>query len=232
MPSPQYSSVQSYDVHRGYYSAQFNPLSNQYGEIQTGQAASPYPTNVHLSVFPPQSERVQSGHYSVGQVEPSSVNYAQHHTGEPSTPVIFTSEKSSYDQFNPSFHQTVPPTSPTVAQTQYEHPSFQQVATPHYGTGNVAQMEPTDSSYYYQYSRDHNGQDALRDHLTVYDPLPNIQGISTDYQAQVGYPAQYGGSRQLERKPEYTKLFIDVEDVRDYADGQKYFAAAPAPFRG
>lgn len=229
LPSPPHPPGQTYDVHRGYYSSQFNPLGNHHRQIQTGQATSSDPTNVHHSLFPSQS---QSGHYSVGQVRPSSTNYAQHQTEQPSAPAIFTSEKPDYGQFYPSFHQNVEivAPSPTVGPSQYEYPPFQQVAT-HYGTAYVAQMEPTDLSYHYQYGSDHSRRAALCDHLAVYDPSQNTQAISTDYRAQVGYPAQHGGGRQLEQ-PEYTKLFIDVDNVRDRAGGHEYFAAAPAHFNG
>lgn len=213
LPIPQYPPVQSYSVHSNYDNGQMNPLSNYYGKIQSGQTASSDPPNLSLS--PSQYESVPSGHYSGGQVNIGN-SYDQHQYGQPVPPVTSASEIYNYEQFNPSFHQnveTAPPLSPvhsTDAPSQYEHPSFQQVATPHYGTGNVVQMGPTDLSSYYQYSRDYSGQAALPDHLTAFDPSPDFQGLSTDSQAQIRYPAQYTGRGQLGQKPEYTKLFVDV----------------------
>ncbi|XP_073327510.1 uncharacterized protein [Pagrus major] len=239
LPAPQYPPLQRADVYSGYYNTHTSPLSNGNRKGQSGQPVSPDPTNVHLSLTPAQYEQVPSGHYSAGQIKPSAINYGQHQTWQPAgAPLTFASEQSDV-QVKPSFGQNVEtlpdlspghPSCPTAAPSQYERPSFHQVATPnYYGTDNPVQMGPADFTFSspYQYSRDLSGQDALPDHQTAVDPSSNL-GLSTDYQTQIRLPSQYPGRGKVDGKPQYAKLYIDDTDVTDVQPN--YSAATPAHY--
>lgn len=230
--APPISQYPSYNVHGGYDNAQMNPLGNAYEMTQSSQTAPYHPIDSFS-----QPEKVPSHHYSVGQVKPIGGIYDQTQTGQPGAPATPSFEKYNFHQLNPLLCQNREsevllspgqPVSPVFAPPQHEHPSSQKPATPHYGADYVAQMGPTDLSSH-QYSRYHSGQDALPDSVTTFDPAPNIQDVPTDYQAEIRYPAHHADGHQLVQKPEYTKLFVDVEDVRD--DGaarSNYFGAASA----
>ncbi|XP_044213608.1 uncharacterized protein LOC122986414 [Thunnus albacares] len=219
-PSPNYP-LQSENVHSGYYNGQVNP-----------------------SLSPSQYERAPSGHYSGGQLKLNGNNYGQGQTGQPTgSQFTFASEQYSYGQFKPSFgygqnEETVShPESPTIPLSQFELPSFgypnREVAiTTNYDRkGNVVigQMDFSSSSPY-QYSKSQSGQTLLPDHLTAFNHSSNFQDLSTEYQTQVRLPGQSTGRWQHDRKPNYTKLLINMEDKTDGADGQKNYFATPTHY--
>ncbi len=240
---PQNPPPQSDSVHSGFYSAPINPSSNDFGKGQSEEIDSPDLTNAHLFLSPSQYERVPHEHDSAVQVNPESNNYGQHQTWQPTgTPLTLASEQYDYGPLTQSFSQNVEtapllhplqPSFPTVASSQYELPSFHQVdTTNYYGAEHVVQMQPTEfsSPFAYQYSRDQSGQEALPDHLTALDPMPNSQDPLSDYQTQTW---QHTGERYLVGKPNYNKLFIDVDDVTDGGDGQNnYFSVPPTHYDG
>lgn len=225
-PISQYPPVQSYNVHGEYYNAQMNPLGNAYESTQSGQTAPSHP----IGSFS-QYEKVPSDHYSAGQVKPTGGIYDQTQTGQQAAPAT-SFGKYNFNELNPllcQYRESVDPlspghpVSPGFAPPQYEHPSSQKPATPHYGADYVAQMGPTDLPSHHQYSRHHSRQDAFPDRVTTFDPAPNIRDVPTDY------PAYHTNGQRLVQKPEYAKLFVDVEDVRDDGAAQSnYFGAASA----
>ncbi|XP_027147701.1 bromodomain-containing protein 4-like [Larimichthys crocea] len=211
---PQYPPLQRDNVHSGYYSSQINPLSNSYGNSQSGQTISPEVTNPPVSAS--QYETVPSGHYSAGQVKPSDNSYVQHQSWQPvGGPTLSALEQYNYGLFKPSSGQNVEavphqspvhPSFPTAAQPQYELPSYHKPATNnYYGTHNVVPMGPKGVSSSYQHSRDQSGQAVL----PALDSSQNFQGWSTHYQPQIKLPAQNAGGGQLDGKPQYRPLEPD-----------------------
>ncbi|XP_026166292.1 uncharacterized protein LOC113132448 isoform X1 [Mastacembelus armatus] len=232
---PIYSAqpVSHYPKQSEIFTAQINPASNDYGEAQHEQMAYSNPTN--LSSVQLAYERVPSGHYSADQLKPSGKYNGQHQTWHLPQ---FTFPSGHYGQFEPLYGErhsveTVPLPQPVqsflypVFQSEYEDPLFgynREVAAPNYATGNVMLLWPKDYSSFlpYQYGIDHSGQYSLPPYVTTPYSEPIFQYPPVNYETQIRLPEHHSGRRQLDRKPYYTKLFIDVEDEADGSQTRHY----------